>query len=621
MSDATQAVFLSYASQDTEAARGICDTLRAAGVEVWFDQSELRGGDAWDQSIRKQVKACALFVPLISANTQARREGYFRLEWKLAEDRSHLIARGTPFILPVVIDASTERGAIVPDSFLAVQWTRLDGSETMAGFAARVRALLDELPAIPGQSAVPRVRPAGPAPDRGSDPSVAVLAFANLSSDKDNEYFSDGISEELLNVLAKVPRLKVTARTSAFHFKGKDTPIPEIARQLGVAYVVEGSVRKMGNRVRITAQLIKAADGFHVWSENFDRNLEDIFAVQDEIAGLIATHLQLKLGTGSTPKVTVNPEAYQLALQGRAIYNREVPDDYPQALRCYEESLRIDPGSAMTWSWLAELHTVIGGFGSGITALSFEQARVAAQRAIELDPKLSLGYMNLAVVHIAYDYDWIRAKAALQRSAELAPGDTSTTRSRALLATALGQREQAVELGRQALEADPLNWLRGYLYGRALCLAGHYADAEKFAGHLIALHPTGYLGLTLLAMALLLQGRFDESAAAAEKVPHRFRRLVALALARHSQGRTAESDAALQTIKDDFKEHGAYQIAQVHAWRRERDAAFAWLESARQQHDSGMVALRCDLLLENLYGDPRWLTFLRKMNLSDEQLS
>jgi serine/threonine-protein kinase len=154
-----------------------------------------------------------------------------------------------------------------------------------------------------------------------------------------------------------------------------------------------------------------------------------------------------------------------------------------------------------------------------------------------------------------------------------------------------------------------------------LCLAGHYADAEKFAGHLIALHPTGYLGLTLLAMALLLQGRFDESAAAAEKVPHRFRRLVALALARHSQGRTAESDAALQTIKDDFKEHGAYQIAQVHAWRRERDAAFAWLESARQQHDSGMVALRCDLLLENLYGDPRWLTFLRKMNLSDEQLS
>jgi tetratricopeptide (TPR) repeat protein len=193
-------------------------------------------------------------------------------------------------------------------------------------------------------------------------------------------------------------------------------------------------------------------------------------------------------------------------------------------------------------------------------------------------------------------------------------------RSRGLLATALGQREQAVEFGRQALEADPLNWLRGYLYGRALALAGRYGEAEKFAGHLIALHPGGYLGLTLLAHVLLLQGRIDESAATAERIPHRFRRLVGLALARHSQGRGSDSEAALQELKASFKDHGAYQIAEIHAWRRETDQAFAWLDSARQQHDAGIPVLLCDPLLVSLHSDPHWLELLHSLKLHDVQL-
>jgi TolB-like protein/Flp pilus assembly protein TadD len=621
MSDSKSAVFLSYASQDAEAAKRICGALRQAGVEVWFDQSELRGGDAWDAKIRKQIKECALFVPLVSVSTQARREAYFRLEWKLAEDRSHLMARGTPFILPVAIDATTERGALVPDAFLAVQWTRWEGGEAPTALAARVQSLLGE--ESPTNQSPAFSRPiVSPVPAANNlDRSVAVLAFANLSNDRDNEYFSDGISEELLNVLAKVPGLKVTARTSAFHFKGKDMPIPEIARQLGVAYVVEGSVRKVGNRVRITAQLIKAADGFHVWSETFDRNLEDIFAVQDEIAGLIAKNLQLKLDRAPAPKAAVNAEAYQLALQGRAIYNREVPDDYPEALRYYEESLRIDPGSATTWGWLAKLYTVMGGFGNDRTVAAYEQARAAALRMIELNPRLAEGHSILAVVHIAHDFDWARAAAELQRAAELAPGDPDIARARGLLATALGQCEQAVAFSRQALDADPLNWLRGYLYGRALLLAGRYAEAEKFAGHLIALHPAGYLGLTLLSHALLLQGRIDEAAAAAEKIPHRFRRLVSLAWIRHSQGRPAESEAALRELKETFKEHGAYQIAEVHAWRGEPDEAFTWLEKAREQHDAGIPVLKCDPWLASLHADPRWEALLRKMNLADNQLA
>jgi TolB-like protein/Flp pilus assembly protein TadD len=620
MSDIAKAVFLSYASQDAEAAKKICDALRAAGVEVWFDQSELRGGDSWDALIRKRIKECALFVAVISANTQARLEGYFRLEWKLAEDRSHLMAKGRPFILPAVVDATTQLAAQVPDAFLAVQWTHAPAGENAGAFVANVLALLGGAAPSPAPSRNSPLRSPTSLPGADSK-SVAVLAFANLSSDRDNEYFSDGISEELLNVLAKVPELKVTARTSVFHFKGKDTPIPEIARQLGVAYVVEGSVRKMGNRVRITAQLIKAADGFHVWSENFDRELQDIFAVQDEIAGLIAKNLQLKLDAGVRAGSAVIPEAYQLALRGRAIFNREVPADYPLAVQCYEHSLRIDPQSAMTWGWLAELHTTMGGFGTGETGLAFEQARTAATRAVELDPGFALGHATLGVVHIAYDFDWARAEAALGKAAAIAPGDSAIARARSLLATALGRREEAIKFSRQALDGDPLNWLRGYLYGRALDLGGRYAEAENFARHLIGLHPNGYLGLTLLAMVLLHQGRFEESAAAAEKIPHPFRRLVAVALAQQALGRPAEADRALAELKAGFKLHGAYQIAEIHAWRGEADEAFAWLQKARDQRDAGVPVTKIDPLLAGLHHDPRWPAFLRQLGLHDDQLT
>ena len=224
MSASSKAVFLSYASQDAEAARRICDALRAAGLEVWFDQSALRGGDAWDASIRKQIKECALFVPVISTNTDTRSEGYFRLEWKLAVDRSHLIADDQAFLLPVVIDATLEVNARVPDKFREVQWTHLPEGTTPAVFAERLQHLLS------GGAAPPRVATstrgvataahavAAPADE---PPSVAVLPFVNRSHDEEDEYFSDGLADELLNVLAKIRGLRVAARSSAFTFKGK----------------------------------------------------------------------------------------------------------------------------------------------------------------------------------------------------------------------------------------------------------------------------------------------------------------------------------------------------------------------------------------------------------------
>jgi TolB-like protein len=297
VTEASQAVFLSYASQDAQAAQRICE-LQAAGIEVWFDQSELRGGDAWDTSIRKQIKTCALFIPVISQTTHDRREGYFRLEWKLAVDRCHLMDADMAFLLPVVVDDTSDEDERVPERFREVQWTRLPGGVTPAPFVERVQRLLcGRVPPAPSarkpvlalwrskaallatitlllvalgylvaNQLVLSKRGAEVAPATAFSPpphSIAVLPFVNLSGDKEQEYFSDGLTEELLNSLAEISELQVAARTSAFSFKGKDTDIGTIARKLNMGAVLEGSVRRSANTIRITAQLINAVTGFH----------------------------------------------------------------------------------------------------------------------------------------------------------------------------------------------------------------------------------------------------------------------------------------------------------------------------------------------------------------------
>ena len=710
------AVFLSYASQDAGAALRICEALRAAGVEVWFDQSELRGGDAWDQKIRRQIKECALFVPIISAATQARHEGYFRLEWHLAEQRSHLIARGRPFIVPVAIDQTNDAEALVPDAFLAVQWMRLPGGEVQAAFCDRVKKLLSPeqgagtLPARPrsgdgeqgGQrtepvaplsvakaerrrvwlwivaavialpvlylifrprrspeeiakllstvqaiaetaaaksaanakpAAVPAATfPEGPKPstdqeravavEPGDLKSVAVLAFANLSDDKGNEYFSDGISEELLNVLAKIPGLKVTARTSSFHYKGKDTPIPEIARELGVAYVIEGSVRKAGDKVRITAQLIKAADGFHVWSDTFTRDLKDIFAVQDEIAGLIAQQLQLKLGDGPRVAKTVNPEAHQLYLQGKYFLNQFSVDSANRAVGLLQQAVELDPSFAPAWAALSRAGSVLGGYAD--TRQDAEKgmalARLAAERALALEPDLAAAHLALAEVQTGHDFDWQGAAGSLRRALALAPADAAVIDSAARLAYYFGQKAKSVELGAQAVALDPVNPSVRVDHGFALNSVRRFPEAEAEFRRLIELNPKAPWGHAGVSFNFTTQGRFDEAAAEAVQETNDWSRLYALTLAQWGQKKQSEADATLtQFIKADA-DIAAYQIAEIYAFRGDSDRAFEWLDRAYRQRDPGLAWSRSDIFLENLYPDPRWEKFMRKLGLADEQL-
>ncbi len=447
-----------------------------------------------------------------------------------------------------------------------------------------------------------------------ADKSVAVLAFANLSDEKANEYFSDGISEELLNVLAKVPGLKVSARTSAFYFKGKEVPVPEIARQLGVAYVVEGSVRKQGNQVRITAQLIKAADGFHVWSDNFTRDLKDIFAVQDEIAGLIAQNLQLKLGMKSAPRV-VNPEAYALFLQGRAIINRGVPDDHAKGIQCFKDSLALDGGSALTWAWLATSYGTAAAQNTMPAAPAWALAREAVNRALALDPELVEGHYALGSLQFLADWDWARANESLQHALLLAPGDANTLSQASNLAAALGQGERAVQLGRQAVALDPLNYFPAFVLGKAYFRTGRYTEMEKLAEQMIAVNAAGRFGPLFLAFARLLQGRVATAAQAAEQMEPGAFQLMCLALVRHAQGRGAESDAALNELKARDVQSRGYLIAEVYAYRGEADQAFQWLENSYRTRDSGLTWLVGDPFMQSLYGDARWAALLKKMNL------
>jgi TolB-like protein len=376
VTEPSHAVFLSYASQDAEAAQKICDALRAAGIEVFLDQSELRGGDVWDQKIRREIHDCALFIPVISANTASRHEGYFRLEWDLADQRTHMIARSRVFVVPVCLDATTQVAADVPESFQRVQWTRLPGGKTPSAFVERIKRLLspERSPLSAVSGAAPGLREPVRA-SRRSKPvllaivavvlatlayfvadkfwiskhlaastafnppphSIAVLPFANMSGDKEQEYFSDGLTEELLNSLSEINELQVAARTSAFSFKGTNTDIGTIARKLNVGAVLEGSVRRSANTIRITAQLINAVTGFHLWSKTYDRDLGDVLKLQTEIATAVASALKVTLLGDVAAKVelggTDNPAALDAYLRGaKAFSSRREAKDLPAAI-------------------------------------------------------------------------------------------------------------------------------------------------------------------------------------------------------------------------------------------------------------------------------------------------
>jgi TolB-like protein/Tfp pilus assembly protein PilF len=669
------AVFLSYAREDSEAARRIAEALRGFGIEVWFDMSELRGGDAWDAKIKKQIRECTLFIPVISGRTQARKEGYFRREWNLAVERTLDMSASTAFIVPVLVDDTKESEADVPEQFLRAHCTRLAGGMPTPQFVEQVTRLLraptaPEAVARPSQRAPLHAAPAPaksgfpiwvvavlgvavvglaafvllrPAPKAGPAPvasapasvpeatavpaggpdakSIAVLPFVNMSTDADQGFFADGLAEELLNLLAKIPALRVTSRSSAFSFKGKNVEISEIAKRLNVAHILEGSVRKSGNRLRITAQLIDTRTDTHLWSETYDRSLDDIFAVQDEIAAAVVSQLKVTL-LGAAPKAkAANPQAYALFLQARQLTYQNTAETLAQAVALDRQALEIDPSMGPAWAGLADcyLYQAIGG--TLTTEDAFRMAREAVGKALAIDPDLAGAHATLGLIATTADNDLAAAARHYEHALALDPTNTDIMGKAMGFLRDLNRVDECVTLGEYVTAHDPVNPASFASLGGALIRAGRTDEGIAAVRTALRLSPGRNQSHYTITVALLSQG--DAKAALAEVLqePSEAWRLDGLAMTYHALGRKAESDAALNELIKKYEKDVSWNVAYILAYRGEADRAFEWLDKAIAYHDSGLTLSATMWAFKNIHQDPRWLPFLRKIGVAPEQLA
>ena len=474
------------------------------------------------------------------------------------------------------------------------------------------------------------------APDQKS---VAVLPFVNLSDDKGSEYFSDGVSEELLTILQKIPGMHVAARTSAFSFKGKNATAQEIGQKLGVAHLVEGSVRKSGDAVRIAARLSRADTGQELWSENYTRDLKDVFAVQTELAQTIVEQLRSRFGTdaGSTAKEkiqaevqaaekggTKNVEAHQYYLQGRFFENRHSEKSTHEALAAYQHAVELDPGFALAWAGVARTHTWLAGFATEGGQKAFDahlaSARDAIARALAIEPDLPEALYARAWIETNFDFNWSAATQTVKKAIALAPADPNVLIAAANLETALGNTDRAIEIYRKAIELDPVNAQSRSFLAFGLANRKRFAEARAEYARVIELNSSAPWAHAGLGLTYLLENKFEEAATEAQADAGEWARLLIVSCARWGQKRVQESDAALAELIKNEAELAAFQIAQAYAYRDEKDKAFGWLERARRQRDPGLGDLIKDPLLENLHRDPRWNAFLRTMGLGDDQL-
>jgi TolB-like protein len=470
--------------------------------------------------------------------------------------------------------------------------------------------------------------------------SVAVLAFANLSDDKGSEYFSDGISEELLTVLQKIPGLHVAARTSAFSFKGKNATAQEIGEKLGVAHLVEGSVRKAGDVVRIAARLTQANTGEEQWSENYTRNLKDVFAVQSELAQTIVEQLRGQLTGGAanpTTKAeiqaevrkaekggTKNVEAHEYYLQGRFYENRHSEKSAREALAAYDHAVALDPAFALAWAGVAQTNLWLAAFSTEGGQKGFDahlaSARDAVARALSIEPNLPNGLLARATIETNFDFNWNSAAQTVSKALALAPADPNIVIAAANLEIARGDSNRAIDLFRRAVELDPVNAQARAFLAFNLAATKRFAEARAEFPRVVELNPAAPWAHAGLGLSYLLENKFEEAANAAQPDAADWARLLIVSCARWGQKRATQSDAALAELTANLGEVAAYQIAEVYAYRGDKDRAFEWLERARRQRDPGLASLRKDPLMVNLREDPRWNAFLHTMGLADDQL-
>ncbi len=673
-------VFLSYASEDVEEAERLAEILRAAGIRVFLDQRELRGGDAWDQRIRREIQHCALFVPIISRHTQQRLEGYFRREWKLAVERTHDMAEQKPFLVPVVIDSTSDREAFVPDAFRAVQWTRLPGGVASTTFVDQVGRLLSGHSSAAGSVAglartsvraagtparksraallataagvflavgyfvttrhgLPTYGAAGgevrtPAAQSASAPafsppphSIAVLPFANMSGDKEQDYFSDGLSEELLNALARINELQVVARTSSFYFKGEHADLATIAHKLNVASVLEGSVRRSGHTIRVTAQLNNALTGYHLWSQTYDRELGDVLKLQTDIATAVAGALKVTLLGDVATKTEIggtrSPAAFDAYLRASTAYRRFGPvnlaagglneQGLQAAISSYTDALQSDPGYARAYAGrsLADADFARALVAGPKATDYLNEAQRDARKAVALAPDLADGHLALANF-FAGSLDLSAALQEYERALAAAPGDARVLRDYGAFAVLIGRTETGLAASHRLLLLDPLNATNHFGLGVSMAFARHYDEAIEAFNEAKALGQDDVSIHMWLGITYYMRGdleRADAACSGAGEVNGPW----CLSMVYDKLGRHAEAEAMLAKVRAIGGDRMAEGYADVYAQWGDHPRALDWLEKAMRNRDPYLAYTKVNPFFDPLRTEPRFQAIEREL--------
>ena len=647
-------VFISYASHDAMLAQRVCSTLEAAGFLCWIAPRNVVPGTLYAEGIVRAINECTLLVLILSE--QAVASPHVGKELERATSKRHPI-------IALRLDTAPLTPAF--EYFLnESQWIEVGASGSDAAIAQLVGAVGQHLSpgSAPARTHAPQghaTKPKAAAP-RGvwviaaavialvlfaalfladklwlsdrvtakhetpatsavvSDKSIAVLPFTDMSEKKDQEYFGDGIAEAITDLLARIPGVKVTSRTSSFQFKGHNEDLRAIGAKLGVAYVLEGSVRKSGDRIRVTAQLIDVSDGAQRWSESYDRDLVDVLKVQDEISLGLVRALQVSMGTTdlkSQPSLK-NVEGYSLYLLGRQAFNRYDMAGSDQAVSDFRQAMELDADSAQVPAWLAYVYWTQAAFGYAQPDTGYEEARRYAERARSLDPRSELAMGVLGLIHIRHDWDWAAGAAELDRALALAPGNARILAFHSNAPYALGQWDTAIRDLNSSIALDPLYANGYYLLGLSHLAAGHWNEAEAALKRAFEIAPNFTAIHSNLAKALLLKGEKQAALQQIDLEPGEERKWAGRAVINHALGRQADSDAALKRLTG-LASNSVYTIAYVHAFRGESDAAFLWLERAFTQKDSNLWSVKSDPYLNPLKADPRYKAFLKKMNLPE----
>ncbi|HYB32955.1 MAG TPA: TIR domain-containing protein [Steroidobacteraceae bacterium] len=652
-------VFMSYASGDRPIAEALAGYLEQHGIRCWMAPRDVPAGALYADAIVRAINEAGAFVLLLSrssigsshvgkelerASSKRKRIIAVRLddapltpafEYFLSESQwADVAAQGRESAFTSLAEA-LRAGAPVPPSAAAPAAAPAPAAHAMTAAPAALAAG----PAPRGRPWAPAVgalalavalavalawflrsgrSPAPAAAAANADKSIAVLPFTDMSAAHDQEYFADGMAEQILDLLAKIPSLKVIARTSSFQFKGRSEDVRVVGEKLGVATVLEGSVRKAGDRLRITAQLIRAADGSHMWSEVYDRQLNDVFRTQDEIADAVVGALKVSLLGGAPaqrPAPTSNAEAYALYLQGLAHWERYTAADSQQAREYLERATALDPNFAQAWAALAGVYGDALVFGSLDTFQAVhDRIAVTARRAIAIDPKLPDAHVALAALGFL-DYDVISGERELAAALASQPDHPGALDMSIYFAITQCHLDDAERLARRLIERDPLavDPYRGL--ATALWFKGQSAEAEATYRRMLAFNPNAESMHFRLALILISAGRPQEALHELESEPSAEWQAIGRVMAYDSLGRRAE---AQQQLALAMKEQTGwqYQMAQVYAHRRDREGAIKWLREAKEAHDPGFLNyLKCDPMLSELRSDPRYQALLAELKL------